>query len=354
MVRALCDGGANVDARTKVHISGPSLTPSPSSHILGSQVSSLEAGLTSMLTLAPPARLRQWDNTPLMVAARLGAAAVIRELLARGARAEDTNTDGHTALHFAASRGSVDSVQALVAAGAAVNARDLDCLTPLYFASMTGSALCVRELLAAGAKPSEARHRELGFTPLIAAVQRADADSIRLLCGAGADLAARDAGSRTVMHWAGEKGTIECVRVLTIAGADPNARDRDGNSALHYASRAGNLEAVVALVDALSDPSAVNALGLTPLMLAAAAGYLEIARALLVAGAQTGMRDEFEATALHYAVGYSNAITLRSLLANRGGDAAGQQMARTVVRRGSVHCTSSQRWVAGCVSAILC
>ena len=60
--------------------------------------------------------------TPLAAAVIEGAAACVRQLLAKGADPELTDADGFTPLMHAALHGRVDSAAALVEAGAALGA----------------------------------------------------------------------------------------------------------------------------------------------------------------------------------------------------------------------------------------
>lgn len=74
------------------------------------------------------------DSSPLMTAAVLGRADVLKLFISRGADIERTNDTGYSALHFAAWEGVVCSVEALLQAGAQDDRRTCDGNTPLALA----------------------------------------------------------------------------------------------------------------------------------------------------------------------------------------------------------------------------
>jgi len=136
--------------------------------------------------------------------------------------------------------------------------------TPLAQAAAAGEADEVRRLLAAGANVDE-RDRT-GFTALIWAARRGETESVQLLLAAGADPDLHDGyvnGWTPIMH-ALHKGQTETVRVLLAAGADPNVPANGGYTPLLMAAGYGNADAVTALLAAKADPRA-QAGGETPL-----------------------------------------------------------------------------------------
>ena len=82
-----------------------------------------DAELAQMLVYAGAnvkATTRLGANTPLIIAARNGNAAVVQALLKAGADAKAGTSTGTTPLMLASASGSVDAVKALLAAGAKV------------------------------------------------------------------------------------------------------------------------------------------------------------------------------------------------------------------------------------------
>ena len=82
----------------------------------------LSRGVTQLVNLLHPI----YANSPLIVAAVEGNAAVVDLLLSRGADPDLNDTEGRTAVMHAASYGHVDCVTKLIEAGASVIHEDHD------------------------------------------------------------------------------------------------------------------------------------------------------------------------------------------------------------------------------------
>jgi ankyrin repeat protein len=119
--------------------------------------------------------------TALMLAAYFGHAAIVDELLARGAdvSAVSRNPMRLQALHSAAAGGHLAVVRALVCGGADVNARQQHGFTPLHAAAANGAAAMVSYLLERGADPDAAS--DGGQTPLDLALAQGHAEAAQLL-----------------------------------------------------------------------------------------------------------------------------------------------------------------------------
>src|SRR6266498_159455 len=83
-------------------------------------------------------------NTPLKIAAVWGDIVAIELLVAAGARINEHNEDGMTALHHAAAQNHSQAVRRLIELGASVDARDNDGRTPLDWANKPGQSQCDR------------------------------------------------------------------------------------------------------------------------------------------------------------------------------------------------------------------
>lgn len=102
--------------------------------------------------------------TPLMLAVRLGAPVLVRELLCAGADIHAVNADGNQALWLACVGEISENIQLLIDAGIDVEHVNANGATSLMFAASSGRANAVAQLLAAGADPLSAT--DLGLTAL--------------------------------------------------------------------------------------------------------------------------------------------------------------------------------------------
>src|SRR5437870_4258579 len=162
-----------------------------------------------------------------------GDAAGIRELAAAGADVNVPigNPGGETPLIRAITAGELSLVRVLLQSAADVNlpCKGPRCWTPLMFAHDDPPIL--RELAVAGADVNA----------------RTTAHSIRSPSGAVKLLP----GGETALHLAAAAGNAQAVRVLLQAGAEVEARAQNGRAPLDYALRLGSAtEAGEALVEA--------------------------------------------------------------------------------------------------------
>ena len=157
--------------------------------------------------------------------------------------------------------------------------------------------------------------------PIADAAMRQDADAVRSLLTAGADVNAPQGDGMTGLHWAARYGATEIVRLLLNAGADHGVTTRLGDhTALHVASRAGQASSVLALLNAGAVVNALTTTGTTPLHFAATAGNVDTLTALLDHGAHANAREPvWGQTPLMFAAAADRGGALAALLA-RGAD----------------------------------
>lgn len=201
-------------------------------------------------------------STPLIFAAVYGDAKMIELVLARGGDVHATNDDGATALHRAA--GDIDKVRLLLDKGAKLDVRTPLGRTPLLIAaSYPGNVETVKLLLSRGAKIAD--QDSFGETCLTSAAKRGDAEMVKALIDAGADLFV---GGRPPLVWAAEEGNVETAACLLAHGAD---RSKElVSAALGSAAARGPAEMVRLLLDHGAEPNTPSRLaGYSPLMLAA-------------------------------------------------------------------------------------
>jgi ankyrin repeat protein len=315
-VQLLLDRGARVDARSAPVDFGELKYPS-----------------TGLVRMVLPRG--QW--TPLMYAAREGAADSVRVLARAGADLDAQDPDGVTPLVIAILNAHYDLAATLVDLGARPDvadssgraalyaAVDMHTLAPMFSrplpkSSSTLNALSLAaKLLAAGAdanlalgRPLPPRHhnpgdRNLGkgATAFMRAAQTADVAMMRLLLDAGANARQQQADGTTALMLAvaGRGGgdddegissaasdASEAVRLCLAAGTDVNAATTSGDTALHRAVIKGNVDVVRILLEHGANPTTRNKRDQTPMTLAAGTGAdssAEIVRLLEAAAGRT-------------------------------------------------------------------
>ena len=232
-------------------------------------------------------------NTALLFAARVGAVAPVRRLIAAGADVDDTDAWGVSATVLAAHSGFGDLLELLLENGADPNAADAG-FSALHTAVMRRDMQMVGALLDHGADPnavlrtwtpirraSRDHHFApplVGATPFWLAARFADPNIMRLLVDHGADplfvhhaeykqgmsarphleattalMAATGMGGGRLRAWVApdraeiEALTLEAVQLAVELGVDVNAVDTDDRTALDGA-RAARLDMVVAFL----------------------------------------------------------------------------------------------------------
>jgi ankyrin repeat protein len=272
-------------------------------------------------------------QTVLMVVARTGRVDTAELLLAHGA---DVNAKerfgGQSALMWAAAQQQPAMIRTLIAHGARVNdagiAHDwqrwqtseprlkqlhVGGFTPLLYAARAGCVACAKELVSGGADLDLGDPR--GITPLLMALLNRHFDTAAALIEAGADVDRWDWWGRSPLYVAIELNQIpdsrrrdlpaldshtglEIAKMLLDRGANVNMRlkqqppmrsdpgDRGltdgspdvlvintGATPLHPAVKASDDEAVKLLLAHGANPSAANVFGITPFMAAAGVGH---------------------------------------------------------------------------------
>jgi uncharacterized protein len=125
-----------------------------------------------------------------------------------------------------------------------------------------------------------------GMTALLWAAHQGEADMVKCLIEAGANVKAATRFGNTALHEAATLGDADIIRALLKAGADPNAVRSEGDTPLMLAARSGVTDAVRSLIDhgAIVD-AREQWFGETPLMVASAGNYPEVVKILIEHGA---------------------------------------------------------------------
>jgi ankyrin repeat protein len=238
--------------------------------------------------------------TPLLIASRIGNAAMIETLASGGADANAATTSGTTALMFASQAGNADAVSALIAHGANVNAKEkVKGETALAFAAAYGRADVIRVLTAHGADT-----KVTTSVMDLAAFNKEEQERFAMF---QQQQAAQAAGRGGAAEPAGGGRR----------GFNPNAKpgiDRQYNytelvaywggvAPLHLAARQGQLEAAKALLEGGADVNQ-ETVGdkATPMLVATINGHFDLAKMLLEKGGNPNAAEHNGVTPLYAAL----------------------------------------------------
>jgi ankyrin repeat protein len=234
-------------------------------------------------------------------------------LLRAGARANAVNDLGVTPLYLACTNRNGAMVDRLLKAGADPNARLLNGETVLMNCARTGDEASVQALLRAGARVN-IKEPEHDQTALMWAAAERHFEVVRVLIEAEADIRARSLaypetvtsevtqragreelnytvirGGSTPLLFAARSGDAESIRLLLAAGADINDKLPNGMSALVLAAHSGQGAAASILLEKGADPNS-DGIGYTALHAAVLRGDLNLVTDLLRRGANPNVR----------------------------------------------------------------
>jgi ankyrin repeat protein len=251
-------------------------------------------------------------ETPLMTASRRGNLETVRALLKGGADANvQESNGGQTALMWALSQRQSSVVGELVKHGADVELASKTGFTPLMFAAQQGDADSTRILLGAGAKANDVQPKS-GLTPLMIASAMANTQAVDLLLDNGANPNVLDTNGYAPLHRAvrdsdygidmeRKDAVLTIVKSLLKHGADPNLRIKQDKEKIAAEIKAGanafyGKRTTVTVTEIVLQ-------GATPLLLAAEVNNLDVIKALVEAEADPNIPTEQGTTALMMAAG---------------------------------------------------
>jgi len=286
-----------------------------------------------LLDQGADAGVREYNQTPLKLAAANGDAVLVERLLTCGADANQMRNISDTALHAAVvhcndigNETFVKIVQMLLRSGAEANALNGRGETPLRLVCRrTDDAVnipIVQTLLEHGADPnicdpffvdlalwSHEWHDNV--LPLSSAAFCSSSELTMLLVEFGARLDHRDNFGRTALHFAIDnddarrsksvKKDTSTLEVLLSAGADANVMDSTGASPLYLACERGKTEFVKLLLRRGASPSTGTA-DKYPIHAACRGHHFDSVKQLLEYNADLTVRDDYGKTALHHAL----------------------------------------------------
>ncbi len=121
-----------------------------------------------------------------------------------------------------------------------------------------------------------------GRTPLFYAVAKDDANRVRALIEAGANVNVRDKNGETPLHVAAKEFRLAAAAMLIAYGAKVDAQDNQGNTPLFRAvfESRGRGEMIQQLLSAGADKMLLNRYGVSPEMAARSITNYDVARHL--------------------------------------------------------------------------
>ncbi|RHY98849.1 hypothetical protein DYB35_008792 [Aphanomyces astaci] len=209
--------------------------------------------------------------TPLLLAASLGHVDCIQVLLARAADRNALTTTQQDAIGLATSLNQVAAVASLLEAGYSPNTviDPADGATLLHECAAHGYVEIAALLIARQANVN-AQDIE-GNTPAIYAVFNQHTDVLAVLLTAGAAPDIVNVATRSAMHWA--VGQADAIRLLADADADVNLRTKDNETPLHLSCVSDRfLESTRALLSYGASVDSKNTRGHQPAHIAARGG----------------------------------------------------------------------------------
>ena len=163
--------------------------------------------------------------TPLMFASRIGEEVIVKLLVEKGARLNDTDSLGNTALIEAAKMGYLDIVRFMLQQGANPNAKTNENWTALMFASHEGHVKVLEALLKYGANSDS--QNKFGMSPVMYASQNGHIEILKKLINRDANVNLTSLNGSTALMWAIRSGHEKIAELLMESGANPHPSENE-------------------------------------------------------------------------------------------------------------------------------
>ncbi|KAI0491680.1 hypothetical protein KFK09_025940 [Dendrobium nobile] len=171
---------------------------------------------------------------------------LLHKLLKRGLDPNESDGNGHTALHLAASKGSENCVLLLLDYGADPNSRDSVGNVPLWEAVLGKHESVIKMLIDNGASLSYGDIAQYACT----AAEQNSIDLLKDIISYGGDVSLPRKDGNTALHLAVCEGNFQMVKLLLEQGADIDKHDIHGWSPWELAEQQGHQE-IISLFQAM-------------------------------------------------------------------------------------------------------
>lgn len=249
LLRSLIKRGAKLDARTKDD-QGP---------LFMACMSGAADAVRELVKngVSPSSKFMGEEQVPAIVAAASrGHLQVIHELLKGGAWIDETDSQGHTALHTSCFCGGEQCAVFLVERGANVHLRSRRGALALAWAAHKGHLKTAKALIEKGADcngeksegPNADIPSDIPLIPLHAAAKAGRVEVLKFLMDCGADIEKKNAAGETALHCAAVSDQSACALELLKRGAQYGAVDSKCRTVIEKASDAGSVATMELLV----------------------------------------------------------------------------------------------------------
>lgn len=188
-------------------------------------------------------------TSPLQVAAELGKADLVTELLARGAKPDHLDSKRQTALHLAVKSGDIETVKILLRQKMNLKTLDFHSMSCFDYAATLGHYKIMELLLNCKKFVSE----RILNSALSHAAECGHADVVELLLKNGATLKSSEDcewyEEVSALHLAARNGHDRVVKTLLDFKADVNARDASSMTPLECAALYAQLSTMKLLIE---------------------------------------------------------------------------------------------------------
>lgn len=212
-------------------------------------------------------------EAPLMRAAKRGDVTRAAMLLGYGARIDEQDKEGNTALHAAAHKSCLMMAEHLLSRNASVDVVNDAGISPLCLACARGHDTVAELLLMCGADPYIVSSE--GNTAMYYSIHREQFGSCRVLLDNGVSASSRvqPSAQLTALHVASARGNVKIAEMLIERGAAVNAVDNSRRAPLHFAVYFGHIAMAMLLIRKGSDCSMKTLRGFTPGAIACSKGF---------------------------------------------------------------------------------